>query len=155
MPKRLLILDDDLVRLHGFEEIAPRLGTDWAIRTWRDAHSMILELQENVQEAHLISLDHDLYKDSPSDPDPGTGRAVADYLAKCASPICPVIVHSTNTDAAWGMFNELSSRGWKVSLVHHLNQSGWIEKHWLPVAKNLIASIGIKEEAIHRANEAG
>lgn len=98
---------------------------------------MIAELDLLLGEAQLISLDHDLYKDSPSDPDPGSGRLIADLLAKRV-PVCPVIVHSTNTDAAWGMFNELTLGGWKVELVHHLNQPTWIAELWLPIAANLI-----------------
>lgn len=52
--------------------------------------------------------------------------------------VCPVIVHSTNTDAAWGMHNVLSAAGWQVELVHHLNETGWIEHRWLPVAQRLL-----------------
>ena len=137
MPLLLLILDDDQARLRGFDEIVPRLGSDWAIRAWRNAPSMMAEIDALLGEAQLISLDHDLYKDSPSDPDPGSGRMIADHLAK-RDPVCPVIVHSTNTDAAWGMFNELTSGEWKVELVHHTNQPAWIEELWLPVAASLV-----------------
>lgn len=91
----------------------------------------------------LLVLDHDLYKDSPTDPDPGTGRMVADLLSR-RNPVCPVIVHSTNTDAAWGMFNELASAKWKVELVHHLNQPEWIEELWLPVAERLVRADRLK-----------
>jgi len=98
---------------------------------------MVSELDSLLGEAQLISLDHDLYKDTPSDPDPGTGRMVADLLSE-RDPVCPVIVHSTNTDAAWGMFNELTSGKWKVELVHHLNQPAWIEELWLPAATKLM-----------------
>ena len=100
---------------------------------------MTAELERHLHGAQLISLDHDLYKDSPSDPDPGSGRVVADYLSKC-KPACPVIVHSTNTDAAWGMHNALRAAGWMVELVHHLSQPKWIEELWLPTATRLIAA---------------
>lgn len=137
MPRLLLILDDDRTRLRGFDEIVPRLGKEWVIRAWRDAPSMIAEIDLLLGEAQLISLDHDLYKDSLSDPDPGSGRMIADLLSK-RKPVCPVIVHSTNTDAAWGMLNELTSARWKVELVHHLSQPAWIEELWLPVAAKLV-----------------
>ena len=135
----LLVLDDDRVRLRGFEEIAARLGSDWAIRTSRDAPSMIAEIDRHLHGAALVSLDHDLYKDAPSDPDPGSGRVVADYLAR-RNPCCPVIVHSTNTDAAWGMHNVLRAGGWTVQLVHQVSQPKWIEELWLPVAARLLAA---------------
>ena len=70
----LLILDDDRARLRSFDEIVPRLGGDWVIKAWRDAPSMIAEFEARSADAQLISLDHDLSKDSPSDPDPGSGR---------------------------------------------------------------------------------
>lgn len=133
----LLILDDDRERLRGFDRVFPRLGREWAIRSWRSAPPMLAEIDALLPEAHLISLDHDLYRDAPEDPEPGTGRMIADHLST-RPPRCPVIVHSTNTDAAWGMFNQLSSGGWKVELVHHLNQAGWIEDRWLPVAVRLL-----------------
>lgn len=141
MPRLLLILDDDRTRLRGFDEILPRLGQEWVIRAWRNAPSMIAEIDSLLGKAQLISLDHDLYKDSPSDPDPGTGRMIADLLSK-RGPVCPVIVHSTNTDAAWGMSNELASGKWRVELVHHLNQPAWIEELWLPVATKLTQADG-------------
>ena len=132
----VLILDDDRARLRGFEAAVPRLGAGWSVKTWRDAPTMISELDQHLRGARLISLDHDLYRDSPSDPDPGTGRVIADELAK-RTPVCPVIVHSTNTDAAWGMHNQLSSGGWGVELLHHLSQPNWIEELWLPIAARL------------------
>jgi hypothetical protein len=61
---------------------------------------------------------------------------IANLLSK-RDPVCPLILHSTNTDAAWGMFNELTSAKWHVELVHHLNQPSWIEDLWLPVAVKL------------------
>lgn len=137
----LLVLDDDRERLRGFDAIAARLGSGWAVKSWRDAPGMLAEIDRHLAEARLISLDHDLYRDSPSDPDPGTGRLVAEHLAKC-KPACPVIVHTTNTDAAWGMRNVLSARGWRVELVHHLGQPAWIEELWLPAAKRLVSASG-------------
>lgn len=136
MRRLLLILDDDRNRLRAFDAVVPRLGKDWMIRAWRDAPTMAVDVDPLLAEAQLISLDHDLYKDSPSDPDPGSGRMIANLLSK-RDPVCPVILHSTNTDAAWGMFNELTSAKWNVELVHHLNQSSWIEDLWLPVAVKL------------------
>jgi hypothetical protein len=134
--KLLLVLDDDRERLRGFEAIAARLGGDWGLKTWRTAPAMLAEIDAHYPGARLISLDHDLYKDAESDPDPGSGRVVADFLARRA-PACPVIVHSTNTDAAWGMHNQLCASGWTVELVHHLNQPKWIEELWLPAAARL------------------
>jgi len=135
MSRLLLVLDDDAERLRGFEEVAAQAGAGF--KGWRTAPAMLAELDRHLPEARLISLDHDLYKDAPGDSDPGCGRTVADVLAG-RKPVCPVIVHSTNTDAAWGMHNALTRAGWTAELVHHLNQPRWIEERWLPVAKRLV-----------------
>jgi hypothetical protein len=136
MPRLLLVLDDDRNRLRGFDEIFPQLGKDWAIKAWRDAPGMIAEIDRHLSEAGLISLDHDLYRDADADPDPGSGRMVADHLSRC-KPVCAAIVHSTNTDAAWGMHNALRAGGWTVELVPHLNQPAWIVELWFPAALRL------------------
>lgn len=139
MRRVLLILDDDRNRLYGFEQVVGGLGEGWEIRTWRDAPSMIAEIDRHLPDAGLISLDHDLYADSQSDPDPGSGRMVADALAK-RQPVCPVLVHSTNTDAAWGMHNVLRRGRWTVELVHQLGQPEWIPALWLPAARRMVAA---------------
>ena len=97
---------------------------------------MIQELPGLLASATLLSLDHDLYKQDKSDPDPGCGRDVANYLAR-QKPTCPIIIHSTNTDAAWGMHNELAAVGWKVEIIHHLDEADWIETRWLALAQKL------------------
>jgi hypothetical protein len=137
--KLLLVLDDDRERLRGFEEIVARLGHEWQLKTWRNAPGMLAEIDAHFTGTRLISLDHDLYKDADGDPDPGNGRVIADFLSRRA-PACPVIVHSTNTDAAWGMHNQLSGAGWSVHLVQHLSQPKWIQELWLPVATRVLLS---------------
>jgi hypothetical protein len=131
----LLILDDNLNRLASFEDVVGNVD-GWMMKSWIDAPSMIVELDRHLREAVLISLDHDLYRQCEEDPEPGSGRDVAEHLST-RNPVCPVIVHSTNSDAAWGMFNCLSATGWKVELVHHLDQQNWIRELWLPVALRL------------------
>jgi hypothetical protein len=98
---------------------------------------MIQELPALLPGATLLSLDHDLYRMYERDPAPGCGRDVANYLAK-QKPHCPVIIHSTNTDEAWGMYNELSGAGWNAEIIHHLDEAGWIETRWLALAKKLM-----------------
>ncbi len=131
----LLILDDSLIRLASFELVVAAVDR-WTLKTWVDAPSMIREIDQYLEQAVLISLDHDLYKQTNEDSDPGTGRDVAEYLSD-KKPTCSVIVHSTNTDAAWGMYNTLQAVKWNVELVHHLDQENWIRDLWLPVALRL------------------
>ena len=132
-----LVLEVNPNRTAAFQNAAKLCRPPAELRTWRIAAQMIQELPKVLSSATLLSLDHDLYKQDESDPDPGCGRDVADYLAS-QRPHCPVIVHSTNTDAAWGMRNELTSAGWEVELIHHLDEAGWIETRWLALAQRLM-----------------
>jgi hypothetical protein len=131
-------LDDDMARIDAFLRVAGSPSLGLRPKYWTSAPPMIAELPAIVGSARLISLDHDLYRLKPEDPDPGTGRHVADALAAMA-PVCPVLIHSTNTDAAWGMRNQLESTGWSVRLVHHLSQPDWIRDLWLPAAAASLA----------------
>jgi len=131
-----LILEDSPNRTEAFQNAAKRHRQSGSIRIWRIAAQMIQELPGLLASATLLSLDHDLYKQDKSDPDPGCGRDVANYLAK-QKPLCPIIIHSTNTDAAWGMHNELTAAGWEVEIIHHLDEAEWIETRWLALAQKL------------------
>jgi len=132
-----LILEDNSGRTEAFYEAANHGERQHTLRVWRIASQMINELPSYLDQATLISLDHDLYKQYDNDPEPGCGRDVANYLAEQA-PSCPIVIHSTNTDAAWGMYNELTSTGWKVEIIHHLDEPRWIQIRWLELAQKLI-----------------
>lgn len=131
-----LVLEDNPNRAAAFQNAAKLSDQSVEIRIWRIAGEMIQQLPELLPGAALLSLDHDLYKQSERDPEPGCGRDVANYLAR-QKPLCPVIIHSTNTDAAWGMHNELTSAGWKAEIIHHLDEADWIETRWLALAQKL------------------
>jgi hypothetical protein len=51
--------------------------------------------------------------------DPGTGREVADDLAR-RSAVCPVVIHTTNSSAAVGMEMVLREARWKTYSVYPL-----------------------------------
>jgi len=131
-----LVLEDNPNRTAAFHNAAKLCRQSEEIRIWRIAAQMVQELPELLSGATLLSLDHDLYKQNENDPEPGCGRDVAIYLAR-QEPLCPIIIHSTNTDAAWGMHNELTSAGWQVEIIHHLDEADWIETRWLALARKL------------------
>ena len=135
-PMAWLVLEDNQNRTEAFRNAAKRCPQPAELRIWRIAAQMIQELPELLASATLLSLDHDLYRQHESDPDPGCGRDVANYLAT-QKPRCPIIVHSTNTDAAWGMHNELTAAGWEVEIIHHLDEADWIGTRWLALAQKL------------------
>jgi thiamine biosynthesis protein ThiS len=125
----ILILEDNQERIAGFQRASAKLTSQPKLRFWHDARSMIFEMDALLPEALLVSLDHDLNPRPGSEHDPGTGLEVADHLAKL-SPICPVILHSSNYERVWSMHNELTHAGWHVERVGPLGVD-WIETSWL------------------------
>jgi len=97
---------------------------------------MIAEVLPFLDQACLISLDHDLNPQPGITVDPGTGLEVAEFLAK-QSPVCPVLIHSTNYEKAWSMHNEFRFANWQVDRVGPISDD-WIEKLWLPKVKTLL-----------------
>ena len=98
--KTILILEDNEERITAFKSEIGALGSDFELKVWRDAHSMIAECEQFFATAALISLDHDLNPQPGATVDPGTGLVVAQFLADFL-PECPVLIHSSNTDRAY------------------------------------------------------
>jgi hypothetical protein len=101
---------------------------------------MIRFLREHLADTLVISLDHDLeLKPGPNGHciDPGTGREVADYLAQEDS-VCPVIIHTTNSQAAAGMETVLQDAHWKTRRVVPFDDVRWIETDWFPAIRRAI-----------------
>ncbi len=101
---------------------------------------MIRFLEKHLAETLAIALDHDLELKPGKNGkciDPGTGREVADYLATKA-PVCPVVIHTSNADAAVGMKMVLKEAGWKTRRVLPLDDLKWIEKQWFPAVRRAI-----------------
>ncbi len=84
----------------------------------------------------IMSLDHDLYPQQDDSEDPGDGLDVAKFLGTL-TPICPVIVHSSNSDRAECMVGELELAGWTFRRVPPWG-SNWIESHWKEVVTELL-----------------
>jgi len=105
-----------------------------------DAGEMIRFLESHLADTLVISLDHDLeLKPGPQGRciDPGTGREVADYLAG-KEPVCPVVIHTTNTQAAAGMERVLQDAHWKTRRVVPFDDMEWISTHWFPTIRRAI-----------------
>ncbi len=135
--KAILILEDYDERIAAFQKTVAALGDGFEVRVWCDAHSMIAECEEFFPTAALISLDHDLNPMPGVTADPGTGVDVARYLGDFM-PVCPVLIHSSNTDRVYSMQNELRFAGWMVDRVGPIG-ADWIETSWLRTAKRLLA----------------
>jgi ADP-ribosylglycohydrolase len=133
--KHVLLLEDHPDRRAVFESVVPSLGEGWTLKTWSEAWKMIAECGEFLGSTALISLDHDLVRQPGVLWDPGCGLDVARHLAGLM-PICPVIIHSSNTDASWSMHNELRFAGWRAERVGPSGED-WIRTTWLDKAREL------------------
>jgi hypothetical protein len=133
--RTILMLEDDEDRLRGFQSAVASLGPDLHLRIWRDAPTMVAEAPFYFTETSLISLDHDLQA-TGGEADPGTGQDVADFLSLHA-PMCPVILHTSNSDGRLAMHNKLRAGGWTVATVLP-READWIQTSWLPIARRLI-----------------
>ena len=96
---------------------------------------------DDLQDVALIALDHDLEMIPGADGDwidPGTGLDVAQWLAARPEPICPAIVHTTNTRAGDKMLSVLRQANWVVQRVIPGDDLNWIDTEWFRAARNAI-----------------
>ena len=106
---------------------------------WNSAIDMIEAAAEHLPGAAVISLDHDLIPESKSIDDPGTGLLVCRYFATLP-PVCPVILHTSNEEAAWSMLFTLSNANWETDWIRHNSTNEfWIGELWLPMVRSHIA----------------
>jgi hypothetical protein len=141
MSCRIVILDDEPHRIDEMKRCLSKnlLGDNVVI--FDNAPEMIAWLRQFASRANLICLDHDLGPNRTVGGlilDPGIGRDVADYLATI-KPVCPVIVHTTNSLAAPGMKMILEDAGWSCYAVVPYDDVRWIREVWLDAVK---ASLG-------------
>src|SRR5258708_22955189 len=134
--KTILILEDNEERIADFRKAASQLGDGYELRVWRDTHAMRAECERFFPTATLISLDHDLNPSPGNTGDPGTGSDVARFLGDFM-PVCPVLLHSSNTDRVYSIHNEFRFAGWTVDRVGPLG-TDWIETSWLRTARQLL-----------------
>lgn len=135
--RTILILEDNDERIAGFQNAVPSLGAGYELKVWHDSRSMIAQCEGFFSSAGLISLDHDLNPRPGITADPGTGLDVARFLGDFL-PVCPVLIHSSNTDRVWSMHNELRFAGWMVDQIGPLG-ANWIETSWLRRVRDLLA----------------
>ena len=134
--RNVLILEDDLGRTERFRVALKRLGTNFEMKVWRNAKKMIEELDGYLQTSILISLDHDLNPIRAGE-DPGDGLDVAKFLAS-RTPVCPVIVHTSNISRSEAMMGELELAGWTVKRVGPIGED-WVEVDWANFVSQLIS----------------
>jgi ADP-ribosylglycohydrolase len=135
--KRILILEDNDERIAAFRKAVAALGPEFELKIWRDVPSMCAECEEYFPTAALFSLDHDLNPASGATADPGCGVDVARFLGDFM-PVCPVVIHSSNTDRVYSVDNELRFAGWTTDRVGPLGMD-WIETSWLRRVREILS----------------
>jgi hypothetical protein len=148
MPWRLLVLDNDPVRLGAFDGHIHALG-DWRLKAWTSAEEMTAKLDENLPAAHFISLDA------------GLAPPVVEHLAG-RKPTCPITIHwrHTTSATAWKAIKRLSAAGWDVGEVGYMSpgserSSGlgqWLRSWQRTMHELLLDRSDTKANRIHAAN---
>ena len=136
-PRTILILEDDAGRIAGFEAAVATLGPGFRLWLWRDAPTMLAECRPALARACLISLDHDLAPKPGGPANPGTGLEVAEFLGR-QPPVCPVLIHTSNSERRWTMHKAFRAGHWRVGVVLPAGDQ-WSPLSWRPRARALIA----------------
>jgi len=142
MALKILILEDNEERQEAMRACLAKRFYQYEAKFFESAAEMIRYLEDSLDEALAISLDHDLeMKPNPAGgwSDPGTGRDVADLLAGKV-PICPVLISTTNVPAAVGMERVLRQARWQTYRVLPFNDLEWVATDWFPTMRRAIVS---------------
>jgi hypothetical protein len=126
-----VILEDNKDRQQAMRECLADRFYQFESQFFDDSATMIEYLDRHLPHTAVIALDHDLELQEKHGvvQDPGTGRDVAEFLAG-KTPVCPVVFHSTNSDAVAGMERVLSEAGWETDRVIPWGDMEWIAKQW-------------------------
>jgi hypothetical protein len=133
----LVMLEDDLDRIRRFRAIVATHHPDARLDVYRTAPAFIAAYSALTSMPCLVCLDHDVFVDSPDEPDPGDGRDVSTFLTTQPA-ICPVLIHSTNAPAADGMMFSMRDAGWTVDRIAPIG-GDWIEAYWYPAAYKIVS----------------
>jgi hypothetical protein len=140
MAMKIVVLEDNADRVAVMRAcIADRFST-FETRFFDDARDTIRYLDSHLSETLVVALDNDLeIKTGPDGRcvDAGEGRQVAEFLAT-KQPSCPIIIHTTNSNAAVAMEETLRSAGWKVRRVVPFDGMTWIESDWFFAVRRAI-----------------
>lgn len=140
MSMKIVILEDNADRQAAMRAcLADRFST-FETKIFDSSAEMIQYLREHLSETLAIALDHDLELRPDGKGgviDLGTGREVADYLAT-REPVCPVIIHTSNTVAEVGMRMALQDAGWRTKRVVPFDDVHWIATDWFRAMRRAI-----------------
>ncbi|MHC4855736.1 MAG: cyclic-phosphate processing receiver domain-containing protein [Planctomycetota bacterium] len=133
MDKYIAILEDDTERIAEMKNLLSSGFSDFDVVIFDNTPEMLDWLNVNFDQVSLICLDHDLGPDrmiKGQIADPGTGKDIAYYL-EIQKPVCPVIIHTTNSFGRDAMKFALLDAGWKTIVVCPTPDIFWIRSSWL------------------------
>src|SRR5688500_5598651 len=128
----IVILEDNQERQAAMKSCLSDRFSQHETVFFDNAEGMRSFLATNLKSTMLIGLDHDLelkLQLNGKPLDPGTGREVVDFLA-LQSPVCPIVIHTTNSAAGDGMEFLLRDSQWPVHRVHPHADLEWIPTIW-------------------------
>jgi CheY-like chemotaxis protein len=140
---QIIVLEDNEDRRMVMRDCLEDRFPQYKPQFFGSATEMLAFLRRVVHtEFMLIVLDHDLEM-LPGDDgglvDPGTGRDVADYLAT-QTPVCPIVIHTTNESAGVAMQSLLEDAGWSVTRVVPYGGTDWIRQTWFRAVRDAIVN---------------
>ena len=145
MALKIVILEDNQDRQILMAECLADRFYQFETHFFKTSSEVIRFLDQHLSETIVISLDHDLELTEAKNGqimDGGTGREVADYLADKA-PVCPVVIHSTNSNAAVvGMEINLQEAHWETKRVIPWGDLEWIPTRWFQAIRQGHSRIG-------------
>ena len=140
MTKTIVILEDNAARRDAMRAcIADRFYT-FETHFFDESAAMIAFLETDLERALVISLDNDLDMKIGADGRPvdaGEGRYVAEFLAT-RPPVCPVIIHTSNTNAAVAIQEVLRAADWKSKRVIPMDDTEWIGADWFFAMRRIL-----------------
>ena len=140
MKNLIAILEDDENRVSAMRNVITTKLPRFDVLVFDNAPDIIEWITTSVKLAALMSLDHDLGANQQRQNkvfDPGVGRDVVDLLISM-EPICPVIIHTSNSVAGDGMQFALEDAKWQTARVIPIGD-GWIEAEWQEKVTQLMA----------------
>lgn len=137
----IVILEDNAERREAMQARLRDRLPQYDVAFFATAAECIDFLQRRLPSVLAVSLDHDLDLIATGTGqwlDPGTGRDVADFLAT-QTPVCPVVVQTTNRPAGDGMVRVLTEGGWPVERVIPYEDLEWISQLWFPTLRTAMS----------------
>jgi len=138
MQMTIAVLEDNEDRIGVMERYLDDKFPFYESRFFRSAGAAIDWLREHLDQTICLALDHDLERPQ-GEPDPGSGREVAEFLATNQTRF-PIVIHTTNQHAAIAMEALLDDSGWTVSRVCPYGDLQWVSESWLPAVRAAIVA---------------